>query len=142
MATDVNLALWKTEYYRGIVRVPLHTLSFQNPLVQQQHRDISQSNVTRLKNIFRSVGCLRLQQENVIDGVVDDEILDVALAACGITRSELKQLRWPKDAPSIEPKVVNCLSGLHRITAANQVLAENEKWWIVRLYAPGRLCCP
>jgi hypothetical protein len=139
---DLDLAEVKSRCYLGIARVPLTSLNFQHALVQNKHRAISPSNVWRLEKIFERNGCWRLQEENVINAVVQDDDLAMALSQSTIAGHELRSLQWAQDAPSLALSDVQCLSGLHRIEAANRYLDENDKWWIVRLFSYGTRRAP
>jgi hypothetical protein len=140
-STDVKLTEERLRCYRGIARVSLRSLSFQHALVQDKHRAISQENVLRIENIFKHNGCLRLQEEHVINAVVQDDDLAAALSKQGITKEDFRGYQWAQDAPLLELSDVQCLSGLHRVEAAHRYLDDNDKWWIVRLFSYGR-CIP
>jgi hypothetical protein len=132
---DRDFAATKLMCYRGIARVPLHALRFGHRIVLDKHRDLSQKNVIRLEKIYEQVGCSRLQEENVINAVIEDDDLVAALSLHGMSLDDMCSLRWPQDAPALRPKNVHCLSGMHRIEAARRFLEENDKWWIVRLFS-------
>jgi hypothetical protein len=134
---DDNLAQARHEGYLGIARVNLDALNFQHTLAREKHREVSAPNVLRLEKIFERNGCLRLQEENVIDAIVDQDNLSSALADVGLSNDNLRSLRWPQDAPLVHLEKVKCLSGLHRVQAAHRYLDENDKWWTVRLYRHG-----
>jgi hypothetical protein len=132
---DEDFAAKKLTCYRGIARVPLHALNFGHRFVVDKHRDLSHENVARLEKIYKQVGCFRLQEENVINAVIEDDDLDAALSLQGMSLDDMRNLRWPQDAPSLHLENVQCLSGMHRIEAARHFLDENDKWWIVRLFS-------
>ncbi|KZM19287.1 hypothetical protein ST47_g9567 [Ascochyta rabiei] len=132
---DGDLAAKKLIGYRGIARVPLHALKFGHRIVLDKHRDLSHKNVTRLERIYEQVGCSRLQEENVIDALVEDDDLVAALSLHGMSLDDMRSLQWPQDAPALHLENVQCLSGMHRIEAARRFLNENDKWWIVRLFS-------
>jgi hypothetical protein len=134
---DAELRKQKLRCYRGIARVSLESLTFRHALAENKHRAISQENVRRLKRIFEHNGCLRLQEEHVINATVHDDDLDAALAKSGITETDFCSLRWTQDAPLLDLPSIQCLSGLHRIEAAHQFLDDNDKWWVVRLFSHG-----
>jgi hypothetical protein len=134
---DEDFAAKKLICYRGIARVPLHALRFGHKIVLDNHRDHSHENVKRLKRIYEQVGCSRLQEENVINAVIEDDNLVAALSLHGMSLDDMRNLRWPQDAPALHLKDVQCLSGMHRIEAARRFLDENDKWWIVRLFSHG-----
>ena len=135
---DEDLSKLKATYLRGIARVQLDALDF-HPLVQQKCRKVSQTNVRRIQNIFEKVGCLRLQEENFIDAVVDDASLDNAVAVSQVSRNELLCLREGQELPLLYIRSIECLSGLHRIEAAKSFLGESDQWWTVRLFSKSKL---
>ena len=114
--------------YRGIARVPLHALKFGHRIVLDKHRELSHKNVIRLEQIYEQVGCSRLQEENVVNAVIEDDNLVVALSLHGMSLDDMRSLRWPQDAPTLHLENVQCLSGMHRIEAARRFLNENDKW--------------
>ncbi|ENI00446.1 hypothetical protein COCC4DRAFT_150601 [Bipolaris maydis ATCC 48331] len=132
---DITLATHKANCFRGLVRVHLDCLQFEHQLFLNKHREVSPQNVRRLQKIFEKTGCLRLQDENVIDAVVENDRLDAALRAIGLSIEALQNIRSPKDAPTLNLRELKCLNGLHRIRAADQFLDENDKWWVVRLFS-------
>lgn len=134
---DGDFAAEKLMCYRGIARVSLHGLRFGHRIVLDKHRGLSHKNVIRLEGIYRQVGCLRLQEENVINAVIDDDDLVVALSLHGMSLDDMRNLQWPQDAPALHLENVQCLSGMHRIEAARRFLNGNDKWWIVRLFSHG-----
>jgi hypothetical protein len=134
---DVRLIKEKLRCYRGIARVSLGSLNFRHSLVQDKHRATVEENVLRLEKVFEHNGCLRLQEEHVIDAVVRDEELVAALTKISIAEKDFRSLQWPQDAPLLELLDVQCLSGLHRIEAAHRFLDDNDKWWVVRLFSYG-----
>jgi hypothetical protein len=134
---DGDFAAEKLMCYRGIARLPLHALRFEHRIVLDRHRDLSHENVIRLERIYKQVGCSRLQEENVINAVVGDDDLVAALSLHGMSLDDMRNLRWPQDAPALPLKNVQCLSGMHRIEAARRFLNESDKWWIVRLFSYG-----
>ncbi|KAF2849418.1 hypothetical protein T440DRAFT_126264 [Plenodomus tracheiphilus IPT5] len=134
-STDAALAKDRLNCYRGIARVSLDSLNFRHSLVRKKHRDISQQNVLHLVEVFERKGCLRLQEEHVIDAVVRDEDLKEALARQEIPPEDFRNLQWAQNAPLLDISDVQCLSGMHRIEAAQRYLDDNDKWWIVRLFS-------
>ena len=139
MGIDGELATLRANCYRGVVRVPLSTLDFNHPLALEKHREVSKQNVQRLEQIFEQNGCLRLQEENVINAIVYDEELPSLLSSSTLTAEQLQQIAWACDAPALDLGNLRCLSGLHRIEAAKRYLDDNDKWWIVRLFSAGML---
>lgn len=134
---DSALSLAKAAHYRGIAKISLDALNFDHPLVVQKHRQVSQKNVERLRRVFRQHGCERLQQENFVSAIIDEDALEVALRNIGTSPSELLQFREGDVLPTLNLQSVDCLSGLHRIEAARAFLDDNDQWWVVRLFAKG-----
>jgi hypothetical protein len=139
---SATLAKDRLECYRGIARVSLVSLSFEHSLVKQKHRDTSQQNVLHLVEVFERNGCLRLQEEHIIDAVVRDEDLQEALSRQGISVEDFRKLQWPQNAPRLDNLNVQCLSGMHRVEAARRFLDDNDQWWIVRLFSYSKLFNP
>ena len=137
LSDDDELATLRARCYRGIAKVPLDALDFDHPLVLGQRRETSEENVQRLERIFARNGCLRLQEENVINAVVLDEELPALLSSNSVTVEQLCQVTWARDTPGLNLGNLRCLSGLHRIQAAKRYLDENDKWWPVRLFSAG-----
>jgi hypothetical protein len=135
LSSDNELAALRTECYRGIARVRLSALNFRHPLAIAQHRELSLSNVQRLENIFQHNGCLRLEEENVINAIVPDDELVAILASLGLCSEEFRRLHWARQAPFLNINHIDCLSGMHRIAAGDRFLDENDKWWVVRLFS-------
>ena len=54
--------------------------------MHKKYRLPSKKNVYRLKNIFKRVGCKRLEKENFINAVVDDATLISLLAFLGLNK--------------------------------------------------------
>jgi hypothetical protein len=60
------LSSLQATYYSGVLRVPLHLLSFDLNTTQEKHRSISKSKVRPIETIFARVGCSRLLGEPVV----------------------------------------------------------------------------
>jgi hypothetical protein len=134
---DREFAVEKLMCYRGIARVSLNALRFGHRTVLDKHRDLSHENFIRLERIYKQVGCLRLQEENVVHAVVEDDDLVAALSLHGMSLDDMRSLQWPQDAPALHLQNVQCLSDVHRIEAAQRFPNESDTWWIVRLFSYG-----
>ncbi|KAF2278978.1 uncharacterized protein EI97DRAFT_413974, partial [Westerdykella ornata] len=132
---DLELSTLRAENYQGLARVPLQSLKFNHPLVQQKHREISEKNIQRLCNVFARSSCQRLQQENYINAIVGQSELVGSLAAIGMTPSQMLKLQEGDNLPYLSLDSVFCLSGLHRVEAAKRYLPSSDQWWVVRLYS-------
>jgi hypothetical protein len=118
--------------YRGTASVNLEVLHFAC--------EKDEANIARLKNFFRKNGCDRLDIQNHLPAVIDQEQLDAAIrlsetsaeALMGHPRDEYTELSFPPDFR------LECLHGLHRVQAAAEFLPLGDKRWIVDLYLAGR----
>jgi hypothetical protein len=137
MFDDGELSTIKARCFRGVVRLKLEALNFDHPLVKRKHRKISKKNTRRLERIFGQVGCLRTQEENYINAIVDDASLDDALALSETSRDDLLSAHEGQRLPLLALGV-DCLSGLHRVEAAKTFLDDNDQWWAVRLFSSGK----
>ncbi len=119
----------------GVARINLSALNFDHSL-RHNHRELSDKVVERLRKIFTTEGCLRLDDENHISAVVDSGVLATALSVAGLG---MESLRRGDDGfiPHLIISSVKCLHGLHRIAAAKAHLDDNDQWWAVRLYSDG-----
>ncbi|KAF2834191.1 hypothetical protein M501DRAFT_1021008 [Patellaria atrata CBS 101060] len=103
-----------TGYFRGLARVRLSCLRFNDTPVNIYHRQEDVKKVEILRKTFELEGCRRTDEDNFI----------VALASA--------------DLPPLLPiESLLCLNGLHRVRAAEAFLDANDKWWTVKLYAEG-----
>lgn len=58
----------------------------------ENHQDLSHENFIRLEKIYEQVGCLRLQGENVINAVIEDDDLVAALSLHDILLDDMRNL--------------------------------------------------
>ena len=141
---DLEDGAIKDKSFLGIARVELSSLSFDHTL-NVCHRETSPKAIKRLKQIFKTQGCRRYQDENFLNGIVSHEALDHALAEVGLTQTRLTR-KEDGTIPLVPVLSVGCLHGLHRVRAAEHFLDEDDQWWVVRLYADGKLdhvkCAP
>lgn len=133
--SDAELAIIKGRHYRGIAKVNLQALKFDYPLVREKHRKLSIPNVERLKGIFRRNGCLRLQEKNFINAIIDDSTLQDSLSLIGSSIDAFRGSREGDPLLHLSLGSVECLSGLHRVEAAKSVLDDNDQWWVVKFYS-------
>lgn len=120
--------------FRGYARVALDDLTFPDA-DNLLHRPVSTSNVDRLLHIFRLEGCRRDDINNVVDGIIDETSLTTSLLSQNATLPD-QHLGSDGKIPWLSCSV-QCLTGLHRIHAADIFLDSNDKWWIVRLFTKG-----
>lgn len=136
MDSQEELAALKADSYRGIARIPLDCLNFDNNTTRKKHRALSPRNVSRIRGIFTRVGCHRLDAANFINGVVTESDLENALYSTQANAQQLLSFREGDKLPLLKLRV-ECLSGLHRAEAGKHFLSDNDQWWVVRLFNKG-----
>jgi hypothetical protein len=127
-----KLAVEKRNKFKGTASIRLDVLHFPC--------EDDESNVERLKNLFRETGgCDRLELRNHIAAVVDRERLDDA-----IRDSRISTERLPAELRDSYPELdfppgyrLQCLNGQGRVLAATKVLPPGDKRWTVDLYLAG-----
>lgn len=121
--------------YKGTARIRLEVLHFQ----WGEPRELSQKNVERLKEAFRTDNIRRLEPGNHIPAVVTQSDLDDAIQASGTSAGEL--LSHPDNDPPVlrfpAGYLLTCLHGRHRVQAARETLPPIDAWWTVDLYLAG-----
>lgn len=107
---------------RGTARVRIRS-------IQLGSRDISRGNVERLKEVFDTVGCARLEPKNHVPVLVTEEDLRFASMNPGVG----------DPYPSLEFRdgALKCLHRRHRLLAASEYLDPVDQWWIVEFYVDG-----
>lgn len=132
---DKDFAAIKAQCFRGVAKVDLKALNFEHPLARKYHRGPSKKKVTVLKKVFKRTSCDRLTEEHFIKAIVDDDALADALRVSSIDENTLRQKEDTTKIPYLPIAQVDCLDGLHRIRAAEQILDPNDQWWTVKLYS-------
>lgn len=125
-----NFASAKQRQFRGLARVRLSDLQFD------ANNTISPQNVSRLSKIFQIEGCQRLDERNYIDVVVTDNQISAARPECF---QNVPPQAW-QSTPILGIGPLECLTGQHRVRAAERYLDANDQWWIARVYA-NRMSC-
>lgn len=129
----------KATCFLGIARVSFCLLDFTEAL-SRTHREESDKAKVRLLSVFKYEGCLRHVEEHFIDAAVNKEVLQSALRQLGISLATFKERSYdyvatPNSIPELRfTRPIACLSGLHRVRAAEEYLDQNDQWWYVKLY--------
>lgn len=126
---DLLILKEKARTYRGSFKVPLDQIDFEVASFHPRQQD--PKNTARLLQSFSLEGCNRLQPENFISALVDaDHLAPQAVFSD----------RHFAEPPSLSSgcKVV-CLDGYHRVQAAREFLAGDERWWAANLYIDGSI---
>lgn len=125
-----NFAGTKHLKFQGFARVDLKTLSFD------YSRALSGRNVKRLQKIFQLEGCQRQDDRNFVDALISKEQLQRVLATQPLALQKEPIQEW-KGQPLLIASQLSCLTGQHRIKAAQQHLDTNDCWWIARVFTEG-----
>ncbi|KAI9750727.1 MAG: hypothetical protein M4579_006344 [Chaenotheca gracillima] len=134
---DQEINAIETQYYRGTVRIAISQTRFDHSRVDAQ-RTVSEKNVSRLLQIFKLEGCLRLDAENHVCAIIDEKSLTRALSDSHLTLETILQRHDDGSFPFLnihEP--IECLYGQHRIQAGKKFLDDNDQWWTVKLFDSG-----
>jgi len=131
----------KGKYFLGVGRIHLDKLDFTHSLFHD-HREESEKVRSRLLNVFKLEGCRRFDEDTFIDATINETDFEMALSRAGkqkesFKKSSLDALLDPVTITSLEVAAysVHCLTGLHRVRAAQEYLDGNDQWWVVRLHA-------
>lgn len=125
MEEIANFASAKHRQSRGLARVSLGDLQFDG-----NHTIFSQ-NVNRLNKIFQIEGCQRSDERNYIDVVVTDDQIRGARPEC---LQDAPPETW-QSSPVLGIGPLRCLTGRHRVRAAQKYLDANDQWWVARVYS-------
>jgi hypothetical protein len=122
-----NFASAKHRQFRGLARVRLGDLQFDG------NHTTSQQNVKRLDKIFQIEGCQRLDERNYIDVVATNNQICATQPEC---LQDAPPLAW-QSSPVLCIGPLRCLTGRHRVLAAQKYLDSNDQWWVARIYSDG-----
>jgi hypothetical protein len=125
MEEVANFASAKHQQSRGLARVRLGDLRFD------ENHTISPQNVNRLNKIFQIEGCQRSDERNYIDVVVTDDQIRGARPEC---LQDAPPEAW-QSSPVLGVGPLRCLTGRHRVRAAQKYLDANDQWWVARVYS-------
>jgi hypothetical protein len=126
----------KSKCHLGRARIALSSL-----VTSSCHRQVSRSNIDRLKRIFEREGCLRADAENYVPCVIDAESLRTALSLSSLTAQQIRLSGEDSLPPPLllpDQSMISCLHGQHRLLAAREYLEEDDQWWTVDLYHTGK----
>jgi hypothetical protein len=142
---DLRLDAERRLQYKGTACIGLEFLNFRRCESGKENEEYEpdRENVEYLKGCFRKEGCRQVDVGNHIPALIDQQSLDDALQAAGISANQLRspsggypELAFP-DGFQLE-----CLHGKDRIQAAREYLSPRNKWWAVDLYPKGMIDIP
>jgi hypothetical protein len=135
LENERKLAAERKIKYKGTASIRTEVLDFPN-------EELDTENTKRLGQFFRDVnGCSRLDPLDHIPALIDQNHLNAALAASGITAEQL--LVSPRETylslefpPGFQ---LNCLRGRDQVQAGVKILPPGDKRWTVDLYLAGMI---
>lgn len=133
--SDLQIATQLQQKFRGSARVYFQDLSFD----KYRDRDIENTNVARLCDIFSTEGCKRALPSNRIPVLISHSHLERSLDQA---RTHHAALRHPEEfqLPFLSfPDRIEALHGQHRIAAGYRFLAPQNRWWIIDIYQDGKV---
>jgi hypothetical protein len=138
MDSDTDIEFQRRQrYYRGRAQIRFEHLDYEDENVPGG-TSADPKRVERLIDKFKHEGCLRLEQENWVPALVDEQALLECLEGFAIPQAHILDFR--KMPPKLElpdgAKVV-LLHGKHRVEAAKHVLEPRDHWWVIELYSNG-----
>jgi hypothetical protein len=113
------------QYFAGYARVKLAALDFSYAL-DCNHRPHSVKIVDELVSIFNLVGCFNDNPKYAVPVICSSQALQT---------QSLPQSICNSDNPLLHLSKVDCLHGLHRVSAGEIFLESEDQWWTVAVYA-------
>jgi hypothetical protein len=137
LGRERTLAAEKNAKFIGSASICIETLRFKS--------EENEANVKRLKQLFQKTGYDRIDIQNHVPAVIDENTLYDALELAGISIRKLglnltgsyHKLEFPSTFR------LECLHGGDRVYAASSLLPSGDKRWVVDLYHDGiyHSCC-
>lgn len=127
---EESLELAKNQAFRGAVKLWIRQFSPESPLTNP--RQFDPRNLSRLIQIFKLEGCLRLPSEHHVPVLVRRQHLDDALRTDQISVNALRSAQEPQFL-SLRSGVTY-LQGAHRLEAGRNFLHPDDRWWVADLY--------
>ncbi len=128
-SNDLLILKEKARTYRGSFKVPLDQISLEGTSHDTRQHD--PKNARRLLESFALEGCNKLQPENYISVLVN---------GADLPSQNLHSNTYFEEPPAFAFKRhVICLDGHHRIQAAREYLAREDRWWVANVYADGNV---
>jgi hypothetical protein len=126
--------LEKQSHYRGRAKIFIEHLQFEDENVTGG-RIVDVTDIERLVEVYKNEpGCLRLDHDQFIPALVDDETLNRWLERSNISNADLLDFRRIPPLLRIDQPLL-ALDGKHRVEAARRFLDPFDRWWIVDLYS-------
>jgi len=127
----------KHQAFCGSAKLWIRQFRSEDPITNPRQYD--PKNVSRLTQIFKLEGCLRLHPEHHVPVVVSRQRLNDALRT---DKSSVEALRSAKEPGLLSlNESVTYLHGAHRLEAGNSFLHPDDRWWVADLYLAEREEC-
>ncbi len=127
---EESFELAKDQAFRGTVKLWIRHFSPEGPLTNP--RQFDPKNLSRLIQIFKLEGCLRLASEHHVPVVVRRHDLDDALRT---DQTSFDALRSAQEPQFLSLRTgVTYLQGAHRLEAGQRFLHPDDRWWVADLY--------
>ena len=139
---DAGVRQEQNTRYQGTVRVSLKHLVFDPDLLGRPKQQFLQSkNVERLRHIFATEGCHRLEPAHRMAALISRQELQILERDSNLSQSALLHSNAESDLPMLTMPAgmrLRVLHGQHRLEAARRFLPSKDAWWAVDLYLDGR----
>ncbi|KAL9132046.1 MAG: hypothetical protein Q9217_000174 [Psora testacea] len=122
---DLQILQEKSRTFCGSFKIPLSKLKFED--IPDKPRQLDWKNVANLVRKFGLEDCKRLEPEHYVSALVSRADLPQGL------RADDKLFQEPQHFDPQQPLI--CIDGEHRLEAADQFLAGEERWWVANLYS-------
>ena len=124
---DLQILREKSRTFCGSFKVPLSKLKLED--IPDNPRQLDPKNVANLLQKFSLEDCNRLDPEHYVSALVSRADLPQGL------QSDNNSFKEPQHFDPQHSLV--CIHGKHRLEAARQFLAGDERWWVTDLYSEG-----
>ena len=131
--SEDQLFLEKQSHFRGRAKILLRDIQFEKENVEGG-RAGDAGNVETLIQVYKLEGCLRLEYENSIPALVNEDVLARWVQHSGVSNAELLDFRSAPPFLRIDEPLV-ALDGKDQVEAARRFLDPFDQWWVVDLYS-------
>lgn len=137
-AGDVGTRQEQHTNYHGFARIDITHL---RPSTYQQAQFLQLKNVQRLKRVFSTEGCHRLDPAHRVVALISDEELQASIRVSRTSQWGLLHGSKDEQPPRLifpGNTVLRVLHGRHRLAAAQEYLSRDDAWWTVDIYLDSK----
>ena len=124
---DSTVYIERGNAFLGSVALDLDSLTFE-PEGTTGTRLLDRNNVDRIAKLLKRFGCDRYDPDSHVPALINKQTLVTCLGSVNLTIEQLKSGGLTK-LPGLAISKVLCLHGKHRISAAQQHLRFDDRWW-------------